>query len=379
MHLHRRFSDADVVRNLFVEAPGGGPDHDLALPWAERVEAFPECSQGLVPLPSGTIAREPGHDRIEEILIAERFCQELDGASLHRPHSHRNVAVRSDEDHWKVSVRRGKLTLEIEATSPWHSHVHHQAGWTVRSRIGAQIFGDTRKLPTFQSNCSQQPPHRVAKVGVVIDDQDTGVRVHSAPRVKGQRLWPSRILLTICGQEQPLLGEQLGHKPWLRSGGIALSRLRVETASCMRTPSVPRANCLEAAMPKRKNKLVAIVEDNQPFRESMQKLITLLGYPVEAFPSAASFLASPFVVEVACLVADVHMPGMTGPELHRHLKNAGHKIPTILVTAYPDEIVRERALKDGVFCYLCKPVDDDHLERCLGSAVRSSAPPEQNS
>ena len=142
---------------------------------------------------------------------------------------------------------------------------------------------------------------------------------------------------------------------------------------------MPRANCLEAAMPKRKNELVAIVEDNQPFRESMQKLITLLGYPVEAFPSAASFLASPFVVEVACLVADVNMPGMTGPELHRHLKNAGHKIPTILVTAYPDEIVRERALKDGVFCYLCKPVDDDHLERCLGSAVRSSAPPEQNS
>jgi FixJ family two-component response regulator len=145
----------------------------------------------------------------------------------------------------------------------------------------------------------------------------------------------------------------------------------------MRAPSVPRANCLEGAMPKR-DKLVAIVEDNQPFRESMQKLIALLGYPVEAFPSAASFLASPCVVEVACLVADVHMPGMTGPELHRHLKDAGHKIPTILVTAYPDEIGRVRALKDGVLCYLCKPVDDDHLERCLGSAVRSSAS-EQNS
>ena len=66
-------------------------------------------------------------------------------------------------------------------------------------------------------------------------------------------------------------------------------------------------------------------------------------------------------------------------ERYWHLKNAGHKILTILVTAYPDEIVRERALKEGVFCYLCKPVDDDHLERCLGSAVRSSAPPEQNS
>jgi FixJ family two-component response regulator len=127
-------------------------------------------------------------------------------------------------------------------------------------------------------------------------------------------------------------------------------------------------------MPNRNNKVIAIVEDNQPFRESMQKLITLLGYTVEAFPSAATFLASPSVVQTACLVADVNMPGMTGPELHRYLKDAGYKIPTILVTAYPDELVRERALRDGVHCYLCKPVDDDHLERCLGSAVQPGAP-----
>jgi FixJ family two-component response regulator len=132
-------------------------------------------------------------------------------------------------------------------------------------------------------------------------------------------------------------------------------------------------------MPNRNDKLIAIVEDNDPFRESMKKLITLLGYTVEAFPSAASFLASPFVVQTACLVADVNMPGMTGPELHRHLKNSGHKIPTILVTAYPDELVRDRALKDGVHCYLCKPVDDDHLERCLGSAMQRSEPPAPHS
>lgn len=130
-------------------------------------------------------------------------------------------------------------------------------------------------------------------------------------------------------------------------------------------------------MPKQKQKLIAIVEDNQPFRESMQKLIALLGYAAESFPSAASFLASPFVAKTACLVADVNMPGMTGPELHRHLRDAGYRIPTILVTAYPDEVVRDRALKDGVVCYLSKPVDDDHLERCLGSAVRSGDSPEQ--
>lgn len=123
-------------------------------------------------------------------------------------------------------------------------------------------------------------------------------------------------------------------------------------------------------MSNRNEKLIAIVEDNQPFRESMQRLIALLGYRVEAFPSAASYLASSAVGRTACLVADVNMPGMTGPELHRHLKHVGFTIPTILVTAYPDEIVRDRALKDGVHCYLSKPVDDDHLERCLVSAMQ---------
>ena len=129
----------------------------------------------------------------------------------------------------------------------------------------------------------------------------------------------------------------------------------------------------EAAMPKRK--LISIVEDDQPFRDSMRKLVTLLGYTVETFPSAADFLESPLLSETACLVTDIQMPGMTGVELHRHLIDAGYAIPTILVTAYPDEAVRDRALKDGVLCYLGKPVDDDHLERCLRSAVQSGKPP----
>jgi len=82
-----------------------------------------------------------------------------------------------------------------------------------------------------------------------------------------------------------------------------------------------------------KRTLISIVEDDQPFRESMRKLMTSLGYIVEAFPSAANFLASPRLAETACLVADVQMPGMTGVELHRHLVDAGYAIPTILVTA----------------------------------------------
>jgi FixJ family two-component response regulator len=126
-----------------------------------------------------------------------------------------------------------------------------------------------------------------------------------------------------------------------------------------------------------KHNLISIVEDDQPFRESMRKLVSSLGYTVEAFPSAADFLASPLLTATACLVTDVQMPGMTGVELHRHLIDAGYAIPTILVTAYPDELVRRRALKDGVICYLSKPVDDDYLERCLRSALQSGTSHEE--
>jgi FixJ family two-component response regulator len=125
--------------------------------------------------------------------------------------------------------------------------------------------------------------------------------------------------------------------------------------------------------------LISIVEDDQPFRESMRKLLNALGYTVEAFSSAADFLASPLLPSTSCLVADVQMPGMTGVELHKNLINAGYAIPTILVTAYPDEVVRNRALKNGVVCYLSKPVDDEHLERCLRSALESGKPHKEDS
>lgn len=120
--------------------------------------------------------------------------------------------------------------------------------------------------------------------------------------------------------------------------------------------------------------LISVIEDDQPFRESMRKLMTALGYAVEVFPSAAHFLASPLVRATSCLISDVQMPGMTGIELHRHLVNAGYAIPTILVTAYPDETTRSRVLREGVVCYLGKPVDDEHLERCLHSALESGEP-----
>jgi FixJ family two-component response regulator len=125
--------------------------------------------------------------------------------------------------------------------------------------------------------------------------------------------------------------------------------------------------------------LISIVDDDGPFRESMRKLVMLSGYAVESFSSAAEFLASRLLPETACLVTDVHMPGMTGVELHGQLVKLGYAIPTILVTAYPDDAVRDRALKAGVVCYLGKPVDDRELEQCLRTALKRAPPIGENS
>jgi len=111
--------------------------------------------------------------------------------------------------------------------------------------------------------------------------------------------------------------------------------------------------------------LVSVVEDDLFFRESMRRLMRSWGYPVEVFPSAADFLASPRLLETACLVSDVQMPVMGGLELYRNLIDTGHTIPTILITAYPNDADRDRALNDGVVCYLSKPVDETRLIRCL--------------
>jgi FixJ family two-component response regulator len=86
------------------------------------------------------------------------------------------------------------------------------------------------------------------------------------------------------------------------------------------------------------------------------------------------FLASADVRTTSCMIADVHMPHMTGIELYRRLLEQGHAIPTILITAYPNDGVRDRALADGVICYLTKPFDDNALIGCVQSALQSAKP-----
>lgn len=124
-----------------------------------------------------------------------------------------------------------------------------------------------------------------------------------------------------------------------------------------------------------KHFLISVVDDDQSFRDSMRRLLRSLGYTVAMFPSAGAFLASPELAKTACLVADVNMPEMTGTELYGRLVETGCTIPTILVTAYPDESVRKRMLGMGVQCYLPKPLEETALIGCVLAAVTRTNTP----
>jgi FixJ family two-component response regulator len=118
------------------------------------------------------------------------------------------------------------------------------------------------------------------------------------------------------------------------------------------------------------NPHISVVDDDESMREAMRGLMRSLGYTAQTFASAEEFLNSRQVALTSCLIADVQMRGMTGLELHRHLVASGKTIPTILVTAYPDDTVRQRALADGVVCYLSKPFDENDLFACIRSSLR---------
>jgi FixJ family two-component response regulator len=115
--------------------------------------------------------------------------------------------------------------------------------------------------------------------------------------------------------------------------------------------------------------LISIVDDDRAFRDSLQRLLKSFSYPVTTFPSAAAFLASACVDKTGCLIADINMPEMTGLELHRYFIGIGRTIPTILITAYPDEAIRLRALNDGVIGYLNKACVENDLIHGLRFAL----------
>ena len=120
--------------------------------------------------------------------------------------------------------------------------------------------------------------------------------------------------------------------------------------------------------------LVAIVDDDPSIRETTKDLLESAGLNAATFESAEAFLRGGPLTGVSCVIADMRMPGMSGLALHEHLAATGRPVPTILITAYPDELVRTRALKAGVLAYLKKPFTDHELLGCLSAAVRPVAP-----
>jgi FixJ family two-component response regulator len=115
--------------------------------------------------------------------------------------------------------------------------------------------------------------------------------------------------------------------------------------------------------------LIAIVDDDDMVRSATRGLVESFGYNVETFASAEAFLGSEWPRKAHCLIADVQMPGMSGPGLFRHLVNSGIDITIIFITAFPNRELRDRVLEAGTVAYLTKPFDRAVLLESIQQAI----------
>jgi FixJ family two-component response regulator len=117
--------------------------------------------------------------------------------------------------------------------------------------------------------------------------------------------------------------------------------------------------------------LVSVVDDDESVRESLPDLLREFGFVVQAFASAEEFLASDYIDRTRCLILDVAMPGMCGPDLQRELTRRGREIPIVFVTAHGDETIRPRVLEQGAVECLFKPFSETALREALNAALSS--------
>ena len=116
--------------------------------------------------------------------------------------------------------------------------------------------------------------------------------------------------------------------------------------------------------------LVTVIDDDESVRESLPDLLREVGYAVQAFASAEDFLSFGDQLRTQCLILDVAMPGMSGPELQRELQRRGQAIPVVFITAHADETVRPRLLAQGAVDCLFKPFSESALLGALHTALR---------
>ena len=118
--------------------------------------------------------------------------------------------------------------------------------------------------------------------------------------------------------------------------------------------------------------LVSLVDDDESVRESVPDLLRELGFTAQVFSSAEEFLASDYIGQTQCLILDIAMPGMSGPDLQRELRLRGQHIPIVFITAQRDESMRPRLLAEGAVELLFKPFSETALLDALNAALRAS-------
>jgi FixJ family two-component response regulator len=120
----------------------------------------------------------------------------------------------------------------------------------------------------------------------------------------------------------------------------------------------------------RQHALVSVVDDDESIRESLPELLQLMGFTARPFESAEAFLKSDAIPATQCLILDISMPGMSGPQLQRELKNRKLHIPIIFITAHADRSLRATLLAEGAIDCLIKPFSEKDLRSALDSALR---------
>ncbi|MGD0798588.1 MAG: response regulator [Acidobacteriaceae bacterium] len=121
-----------------------------------------------------------------------------------------------------------------------------------------------------------------------------------------------------------------------------------------------------------KRSLISVVDDDESIRESLPDLLHELGFAARSFASAEEFLASDCLAKTRCLILDVAMPGMTGPELQQELRFRREQIPIVFITGHRHEVVRPKVIEQGAVECLLKPFSDTALAEALNAALRLS-------
>lgn len=124
----------------------------------------------------------------------------------------------------------------------------------------------------------------------------------------------------------------------------------------------------------REKPLIAILDDDKSIRDATDNLLQAAGFSTATFPDAESFLGWARRRSAACVVTDMRMPGMTGLQMYQQLLAWGERIPTVLITAYPEDTLRARATEAGIPCCLSKPFAPEELLECVHEALGSADP-----